>query len=112
MHHKTKGKNVVITWGDLDALVETAMDKRNGQLIIELKTELTTEIHKEMGEFKKKVSLEADVREERITWNLATHVKNQLVEIRKQLALTSQAVNMTTKALDSILAPTQSQLEN
>ena len=65
-----------------------------------------------MGEFKKEVSLEADVREERITQNLTTHVKQQLAEIRKQLTLTSQAVNMTTKALDSILAPTQPQLEN
>ena len=58
-----------------------------------------------MGEFKKEVSLEADVREERITRNLTTHVKNQLAEIRKQLAL-------TTQALDTILAPNQPQLEN
>ena len=107
-----KGKGSMITHDDLDALVGTAMDKRNGQLIIELKTELTAEIHKEMGDFKKEVALEADVREERITRNLTTHVKNQLTEIRKQLALTSQAVNMTTKALDSILAPPQPQLEN
>ena len=98
---QTKGKNSILTRDDLDALVETAMDKRNGQLI----TELTAEIHKEMGEFKKEVSLEADVREERITRNLTTHVKTQLAEIRKQLAL-------TTQALDSILAPTQPQLEN
>ena len=103
-----KGKSTMITHDDIDALVETAMDKRNGQLIIEL----TTEIHKEMGDFKKEVSLEADVREERITRNLTSHVKLQLVEIRKQPALTSQAVNMTTKTLDSILAPTQPQLEN
>ena len=107
-----KGKNPVLTHGDLDALVETAIDKRNDQLMIKLKTELTEEIHKELGEFKKEVSLEAEVREERITRNLTTHVKQQLAEIRKQLTLTSQAVNMTTKALDSILAPTQPQLEN
>ena len=109
---QNKGKSTMITHDDLDALVETAMDKRNGQLIIELKSELTAELHKEMGEFKKEVSLEADVREERITRNLTTHVKLQLAEIRKQLTLTSQAVNMTTKALDSILTPTQPQLEN
>ena len=102
---QSKGKNSILTRDDLDALVETAMDKRNGQLITELKTELTAEIHKEMGEFKKEVSLEADVREERITRNLTTHVKNQLAEIRKQLAL-------TTQALDTILAPNQPQLEN
>ena len=107
-----KGKNPVLTHGDLDALVETAIDKRNDQLMIKLKTKLTEEIHKELGEFKKEVSLEAEVREERITRNLTTHVKQQLAEIRKQLTLTSQAVNMTTKALDSILAPTQPQLEN
>ena len=65
-----------------------------------------------MGDFKKEVTLEADVREERITQNLTTHVKLKLAEIRKQLTLTSQAVNMTTKVLDSILAPTQPQLEN
>ena len=108
---QSKGKNM-ITRDDFDALVETAIDKRNEKLIIELKTELTAEMQKEMGEFKKEVSLEADTREERITRNLTTHVKNQLTEIRKQLALTSQAVDMTTKALDSILAPTQPQLEN
>ena len=96
-----KGKNTMFTHEDLDALVETAIDKRNGQLMIELKTE----IHKEMGELKKEVSLEADVREERITRNLTTHVKQQLAEIRKQLTL-------TTKALDTILAPPQPQLEN
>ena len=102
---QNKGKNSILTRDDLDALVETAMDKRNGQLISELKTELTAEIHKEIGEFKEEVSLEAEVREERITRNLTTHVKNQLAEIRKQLAL-------TTQALDTILAPTQPQLEN
>ena len=107
-----KGKKTMLTHDDLDALVETAIHKRNGQIITELKTELTAEIHKEMGEFKKEVTLEADVREERITRTLTTHVKTQLEEIRKQLALTSQAVNMTTKALDSILTPTQPQLEN
>ena len=80
--------------------------------MIELKTELTAEIHKEIGELKKEISLEADAREERITLNLTTHVKQQLAEIRKQLTLTSQAVTMKTKALDSILAPTQPQLEN
>ncbi len=80
--------------------------------MIELKTELTAEIHKEIGELKKEISLEADAREERITLNLTTHVKQQLAEIRKQLTLTSQAVTMTTKALDSILDPTQPQLEN
>ena len=109
---QAKGKKTMLTHDDLDALVETAIDKRNGQLLTELKIELTAEIHKGMGEFKKEVTLEADVREERITRNLTTHVKNQLAEIRKQLTLTSQAVNMTTKALDSILAPTQPQLEN
>ena len=83
------------------------MDKRNEKLIVELKTELTAELHKEIGEFKKEVALEADVREERITRNLTTHVKLQLAEIRKQLTLTSQAVDLTTKALDSILTPTQ-----
>ena len=103
-----KGKTMV-TRDVLDALVETAMDKRNDQLKSELKTELTAELHKEMGEFKKEVTLEADVREERITRNLTNHVKLQLAEIRKQLTLTSQAVDMTTKALDSILTP---QLEN
>ena len=59
-----------------------------------------------MGDFKKEVALEADVCEERITRNLTTHVKLQLAEIQKQLTLTSQTVNMTTKALDSILTPT------
>ena len=102
----------MITHAELDTLVGTAMDKRNGQFILELKIELTAELHKEMGDFKKKVSLEANVREERITRNLTTHVKLQPEEIRKQLTLTSQAVNMTTKAPDSILAPTQPQLEN
>lgn len=62
-----------------------------------------------MGEFKKEVTLEANVREERITQNLTNRVKLQLAEIRKQLTLTSQAVDMSTKALDSILNP---QLEN
>ena len=109
-HHK--GKNTMLTHDDINALVETALDKRSEKLIIELKTELTTEIHKEIGEFKKEVSLEADVREERITRTLTSHVKLQLEEIRKQLAITSQAVNMTSKALDSILTPTQPQLEN
>ena len=109
---QSKGKSAMFTPKDLDTLVETAIDKRNGQLITELKAELTAEIHKEMGEFKKEVTLEADVREERITRNLTTHVKQQLEEIRKQLTLTSQAVNMTTKALDSILTPSQPQLEN
>ena len=107
-----KGKGNVLTQEEVDALVETALDKRNEKLIVELKTELTTELHKEMGEFKKEVSLEADVREERITRNLTTHVKLRLAEIRKQLTLTSQAVDLTTKALDSILTPTQPQLEN
>jgi len=58
-----------------------------------------------MGELKKEVTLEADAREERITRNLTTHVKLQLAEIKKQLTLTSQA-------LDSILTPPQPQLEN
>ena len=107
---QNKGKNTMVTHDDLDALVVTAMDKRNGQLISELKSELTAELHKEMGDFKKEVSLEANVREERITHNLTNHVKQQLTEIRKQLALTSQAVDMTTKASDSILTPPQ--LEN
>ena len=98
---QNKGKGPMITHKDLDALVETAIDKRSGQLMIELKTEL----HKEMGEFKKEVIMEAEVREERITHNLTNHVKLQLTEIRKQLTL-------TTKALDSILAPPQPQLEN
>lgn len=48
----------MITHNDLDALVETAMDKMNGQLIIELKTELTAELHKEMEDFLKEMSLE------------------------------------------------------
>ena len=109
-HHK--GKSTMLTHDDIDALVETALDKRSEKLIIELKTELTTEIHKEIGELKKEVSMEADVREERITRSLTSHVKIQLEEIRKQLTITSQAVNMTTKALDSILTPTQPQLEN
>ena len=109
---QNKGKGTMLTHNDLDTLVETALDKRNEQLKLELKTELTAEIQKEIGELKKEVSLEAEVREERITRNLTTHVKLQLEEIRKQLTLTSQAVNMTTKALDSILAPTQPQLEN
>lgn len=109
---QNNGKNAMITHAELDTLVGTAMDKRNGQFILELKIELTAELHKEMGDFKKEVSLEANVREERITRNLTTHVKLQPEEIRKQLTLTSQAVNMTTKALDSILAPTQPQLEN
>ena len=103
-----KGKNM-ITRDDLDALVETAIDKRNDQLKFELKTEITAELQREMGEFKKEVTLEANVREERITQNLTNHVKLQLAEIRKQLTLTSQAVDMSTKALDSILNP---QLEN
>ena len=107
-----KGKGNVLTHEELDALVENALDKRNEKLIVELKTELTAELHKEIGEFKKEVSLEADVREERITRNLTTHVKLQLAEIRKQLTLTSQAVDLTTKALDSILTPSQPQLEN
>ena len=109
---QSKGKRAMFSHDDLDALVVTAIDRRNEQFKTELKTELTTEIHKEMGDFKKEVSLEADDREERITRNLTTHVKSQLAEIRKQLALTSKAVDMTTKALDSILAPTQPQLEN
>ena len=107
-----KGKGNVLTQEEVDALVETTLDKRNEKLIVELKTELTAELHKEMGEFKKEVSFEADVREERITRNLTTHVKLRLAEIRKQLTLTSQAVDLTTKALDSILTPTQPQLEN
>ena len=109
---QSKGKQNMVTHEELDALVETALDKRNGQFKAKLKTELQAEIQKEMGEFKKEVSLEADVREERITRNLTSHVKLQLAEIRKQLALTSQAVDMTTKALDSILTPEQPQLEN
>ena len=109
---QSKGKQNMVTHEELDALVETALDKINGQFKAELKTELQAEIQKEMGEFKKEVSLEADVREERITRNLTSHVKLQLAEIRKQLALTSQAVDMTTKALDSILTPEQPQLEN
>jgi hypothetical protein len=109
---QNKGKNTMITHDDLETLVETAIDKMNGQLITKLKIELTTEMHKEMGEFKKEVSLEVDVRKERITQNLTTHVKLQLAEIRKQQPFTSQSVNMTTKALDSILAPIQPQLEN
>ena len=104
-----KGKGNMVTHAELDALVETVIEKRNEQLIVELKSELTAEIHKEMGEFKKEVAKEADVREERITKNLTTHVKLQLAEIRKQLTLTSKAVDLTTKALDSILTP---QLEN
>ena len=104
-----KGKSHMVTRDDLNALVETAIDKRNDQLKVELKTEITAELHKEMGDFKKAVSVEADVREERITKNLTNHVKLQLAEIRKQLAITSQAVDMTNKALDSILTP---QLEN
>ena len=107
-----KGKGSLLTQDELDALVENAMDKRNEKMIVELKTEFTAELHKEMGELKKEISLEADVREERITRNLTTHVKLQLAEIRKQLTLTSQAVDLTTKALDSILTPTQTQLEN
>jgi hypothetical protein len=107
-----KGKGSILTQEELDALVENAMDKRNEKLIVELKTKLTAELHKEMGEFKKEVSLEANVREERITRNLTTHVKLQLAEIRKQLTLTSQAVDLTTKALDSILTPTLPQSEN
>ena len=103
-----KGRSNIITREDIGVLVETAIDKRNDQL----KNELKAEIHKEMGEFKKEVSLEAEVREERITRNLTTHVKQQLAEIRKQITLTSQAVDMTTKALDSILTPSQPQLEN
>ena len=87
-----KGKNMV-TRDDINALVETAIDKRNDQFKIELKAEL----HKEMGEFKKEISLEADVREERITKNLTNHVKLQLAEIRKQLTITSQAVDMTDR---------------
>ena len=70
-----KGKGNVLTNEELDALVESAMDKRNKKLIEELKTELIAELHKEIGELKK-ISLEADVQEERITINLTTHVKN------------------------------------
>ena len=51
---QNKGKNTMITHEDLDALVETAIDKRNGQLIVKLKTELTAELHKEMGEIQKR----------------------------------------------------------
>ena len=50
---QNKGKNTMITHAELDTLVGTAMDKRNGQLIHELKTELTEELHKEMSDFKK-----------------------------------------------------------
>ena len=50
---QAKGKGTLITHKDLDALVETAIDKRSEQFMSELKTELTAEIHKEMGEFKK-----------------------------------------------------------
>ena len=98
---QSKGKANMITRDELGALVETAIDKRNDQIKLELKAEM----HKELGEFKKEVALEADTREERITRNLTTHVKLQLAEIKKQLTLTSQA-------LDSILTPTQPQLEN
>ena len=98
---QSKGKASMITRDELGALVETAIDKRNDQIKLELKAEM----HKELGEFKKEVALEADTREERITRNLTTHVKLQLAEIKKQLTLTSQA-------LDSILTPTQPQLEN
>ena len=102
---QSKGKSNMITHDELDALKETAIDKRNDQLKFELKTELTAELHKEMGELKKEVASEADVREERITRNLTTHVKLQLAEIKKQLTLTSQT-------LDSILTPPNPQLEN
>ena len=57
----SKGKASMITHVELDALVETAIDKRNDQLKLELKTELTAELHKEMGDLKKEVALEADV---------------------------------------------------
>jgi len=113
---QSKGKSSMLTHDVIDALVETAMDKRNGQLKIELKSEITTELktelHKEIEDFKKEVSLEADVREERISRNLTAHVKLQLAEIRKQLAVTSKAVELTSRALDSILAPEHPQLEN
>ena len=65
---QNKGKGNMITHDYLDALVETAMDKKNGQLIIEPKSKLRVEIHKEMGELKK-LFLEADIREEKITRN-------------------------------------------
>ena len=57
----SKGKASMITHVELDALVETAIDKRNDQLKLELKIELTAELHKEMGDLKKEVALEADV---------------------------------------------------
>ena len=98
---QSKGKANIITHDELGAL----LDKRNDQLKLEIKTELTAELHKEMGAFKKEVALEADSREEKITRNLTTHVKLQLAEIKKQLTLTSQA-------LDSILTPPLPQLEN
>ena len=102
---QSKGKASMITHDELDALMGNAIDKRHDQLKLELKTELSAELHKEMGELKKEVALEADTREERITRNLTTHVKQQLTEIKKQLTLTSQALN-------SILTPTLPQLEN
>ena len=98
---QSKGKASIITHDELGAL----LDKRNDKLKLELKTEFTAELHKEMGALKKEVALEADGREEKITLNLTTHVKLQLAEIKKQLTLTSQA-------LDSILTPSLPQLEN
>ena len=56
--------------------------------------------------------LEADVREERITKNLTAHIKFQLAEMRKQLVMTSQTVDMRIKALDSMLTPVHPHLEN
>ena len=69
-HHN--GKSTMLTHDDIDALVETTLDQRSEKLIIELTTEHTTEMHKEIGEFKKEVLLEADVREERIIRSLTS----------------------------------------
>ena len=72
---QSKGKANMITHDELGALMETAIDKRHGQLKLELKAELSVELHKEIGELKKEVALEADTREERITRSLTAHVK-------------------------------------
>lgn len=53
------------------------MNKINGQLKIEIKSELTTEVHNDMGDFKKQMYLEVDVREEKILKNLPAHIKLQ-----------------------------------
>ena len=88
---QNKNKNIMITHYDLDAL-----DKRNWQFIIELKSELTVKLRKKIGDLKKKVFLKADVREERITQNMTTLVELRLAKINK-----TTSTNITSGSYDN-----------